>query len=550
MIGKFFDKILAEDEEITEKVRNKNTGKERKKFRTKGFVWLVLIFLLAFVSRLIILLIVTKPGYGVIGDVFHHWQIAYLSKTVGFEHGFLRLWDFKGMEFYWGLLHPLVLILGFTISQSVSILVPQMISIIFGSLSVVVVFLIVERDFNKKAAIASALFLSTIPTVLFHDTVGLQEPLGLFFLLLGIYLFSNKPFAAGFSWMLAGMVRSEYWIFGALLLLASLVRSKKLENSIFAFFGYIIPCIFYMKYMLNYTGNAIYPIYWNYMAIGLGKWSNGVKIVLNPTLQLIKLTCRILTASFLITALITLWKRPKSYLFLFLGFIYFAFNFSLFGFGSHFNTLTHYYVGFESWFEIISDIGVGKVLAFPEGFLGILAAILLFYFLPKKLGRRVIPLSILTFLVGLGVIQFMWAPIKKHYNLKSEETKPAQEIARVIANKYTGKGTILVPAGAPKLSYLLVYYEGISGEKMVSSFYSPFYYYKGEDPFSEWNTFREEIIDWLEVSNAELFITTLSDFGDKKRGFKDIGKMFILEEGKLFILLDEIRGYKIYGVKL
>ncbi|TEU02033.1 hypothetical protein E3I18_01725, partial [Candidatus Woesebacteria bacterium] len=151
MIGKFFDKILAEDEEITEKVRNKNTGKERKKFRTKGFVWLVLIFLLAFVSRLIILLIVTKPGYGVIGDVFHHWQIAYLSKTVGFEHGFLRLWDFKGMEFYWGLLHPLVLILGFTISQSVSILVPQMISIIFGSLSVVVVFLIVERDFNKKA---------------------------------------------------------------------------------------------------------------------------------------------------------------------------------------------------------------------------------------------------------------------------------------------------------------------------------------------------------------------------------------------------------------
>ncbi|MFQ5922275.1 MAG: hypothetical protein ACE5M4_05475, partial [Anaerolineales bacterium] len=53
---------------------------------------------LAAIARLYVLFFVTEPqnpGLGWYGDVFHHWQIAYLSQEIGFSEGFLRLWDFK-----------------------------------------------------------------------------------------------------------------------------------------------------------------------------------------------------------------------------------------------------------------------------------------------------------------------------------------------------------------------------------------------------------------------------------------------------------------------
>jgi len=59
------------------------------------------IFLLAALPRLFVIFFVTdpqNPGLGWYGDTFHHWQIAYLSKEIGFSQGFLRLWDFKGLE--------------------------------------------------------------------------------------------------------------------------------------------------------------------------------------------------------------------------------------------------------------------------------------------------------------------------------------------------------------------------------------------------------------------------------------------------------------------
>src|SRR3989344_3327790 len=149
MLGKFFDKILHEDEaSLNESLRGKIPSQEKFKH---PWVWAVIFFAAAFIFRIGILFFMTIPenvGPGWYGDVYHHWQIAYLSKTVGFKEGFLRLWDFKGLEYYWGLLHPLVLIIGFALSGSTSIVVPRMISVIFGSLSITLIFLIINRHFN------------------------------------------------------------------------------------------------------------------------------------------------------------------------------------------------------------------------------------------------------------------------------------------------------------------------------------------------------------------------------------------------------------------
>jgi hypothetical protein len=100
----------------------------------------------------------------------------------------------------------------------------------------------------------------------------------------------------------------------------------------------------------------------------------------------------------------------------------------------------------------------------------------------------------------------------------------------------------MMPAQAEIITYLLVYDEGIPGEKLVASFYGPFYYYEGEDPFAEWDVFREEIVDWLKKENVELFMASKDN--------ENYNKMFELEKGKLFEHLGAIRAYGIYKVKI
>jgi len=505
----------------------------------------LLVFLLALTARLVVLFFFTEPdnpGVAWYADVWHHWQIAYLSKEVGFKEGFLRLWDFKGMEYYWGLLHPLVLIVGFIVSGSISILVPRMVSAIFSSLAIALVFLIVAQHFNKKAAFASILFLTLTPVSLFSDTLGIQEPLGLFFLFLGIYLFSRNAFFAGFSWMLAGMVRAEYWLFGAGLLLAVLIREKSFDRKTVTLLGYGIPCIFYLKYLLDYTGNPIYPIYWNYLAIVAGQWFEKSHDLVLET-QALKHVCQILASLFFIGGLIVLWKRCRGYLLLLLGFANFTFIFFVFGFGDFL-----YSYGRLQAEGFLARPWVGKLFAWPWGFLGVLAAIFLLYFLPKKAGKLGTLLGTLIFLAILGATQLTWPSINYHYGMAKGPLELKKRIAADITEKYNGRGKILIPDNQPVLTYALVYYEGIPGNKLVSSLYSPFYYHQGEDVFAEWETFREKIIEWLKKNDIELFVYA---FGGGT-GRDVYQKMLEREEGKLFklVLVNERGDYQIYEVTI
>jgi hypothetical protein len=499
--------------------------------------FILLVFLLALSVRLVFLFVFTEIDQPSIGDVWHHWQIAYLSKTIGFKQGFLRLWDFKGMEYYWGLLHPLILIISFAVTGSVSIVIPRIVSTLFGSGVITLVFLIVARHYNKKAAFASALFLILMPTTIFHDTLGLQEPLGLFFLLLGIYFFPNHAFGAGFSWMLAGMVRAEHWIFGAGLLFVVLIREKNFDRKVITLIGYGIPCLLYMKYLLDKTGNAIYPVYWNFLVIGTGEWFSKI-LELTFKLRLIEIASQFLAVFIFIVGLVVLWKKFRSYLFLLLGLASLVFAFSVFGFGAYLHGFI--LLPFEPGF--IDKIWIGKIFAFPWGFLGILVAIFLLYFLPKKIGKLGTLIGSLIFLVGLGAVQLIWPSINHYYLNLPGEYKYNKQAAEFLASNYSGKGKIMMPAQAEIITYLLVYDEGIPGEKLVASFYGPFYYYEGEDPFNEWDVFREEIVDWLKKENVELFMASKDN--------ENYNKMFELEKGKLFEHLGAIRAYGIYKVKI
>ena len=493
------------------------------------------VFLLAFCVRLAFLFFFTEIDKPSIGDVWHHWQIAYLSKTVGFKQEFLRLWDFKGMEYYWGLLHPLVLIAGFLISGSLSIVVPRIVSVLFGSGVAALIFLIVARHYGRNAALASSLLVIFLPTAIFHDSLGLQEPLGLFFLLLGVFLYPQRSFSAGFCWMLSGMARAEYWIFGAALLLVVIVREKNLDRKITALVGYLIPCIFYMKYLLDKTGNAIYPVYWNYLVIGSGEWSART-IELTGKYGLVETVSQVLAVLFFILALVIFLKKGKSYLFLLVGLFNFIFVFVVLGFGS-------YIAGFvrvPSEPGIIDKIWIGKMFAFPWVFLGVVFCVLFFFFLPRKFGKQGSVLGFSFFMVLIMSVQFVWPSIDHFYLKVHGDYEINRKSAELIAQNYSGMGKIILPNQSEFVTYFLVYEHGIGGEKLIASFYSPFYYYEGGDPYSEWDTFRDEISDWLERENAELFMAS--------RAHEDYKRMFELEEGKLFEHIGEIGVYSFYRV--
>ena len=237
--------------------------------RTINIVLALGIFLLALLPRLYVLFFVTdpqNPGMGWYGDTFHHWQIAYLSKEIGFSKGFLRLWDFKGMEYFWGLLHPLVLAILFKVTGSVDIVIPRLVSTVFASASLTVLFFLLRRYFNKHVALAGILLAALNPVAIFSDTVGMQEPLGLVLLFSGLFLWPRRTGWAGLLLAMAGMVRAEYWVFGAGLVVIGVIIEKENFQKLAVSLGYAIPILAYMKYMLDYTGNAIYPIYWNFMA--------------------------------------------------------------------------------------------------------------------------------------------------------------------------------------------------------------------------------------------------------------------------------------------
>lgn len=415
-----------------------------------------------------------------------------------------------------------------------------MVSVIFSSLAITVVFLIITRYFNKKAAFASAVFLSLMPITLFSDTLGMQEPLGFFLLVLGIYLFSKNAFVAGFSWMLAGMVRAEYWLFGAGLLLAVLIREKSFDRKTLTLLGYGIPCLFYLKYMLDQTGNPIYPIYWNYLAIVVGQWFQKLE-KLTSEVRAIQNTCRIIAGAFFTSGLLVLWKKYKGYLFLLLGFANLTFIFFIFGFGDYL-----YSYGLLQAPGFITRYWVSRLFAWPWGFLGILATIFLLYLLPKKIGKLGTLIGSLIFLMILGLTQLTWPSINYHYYKAKIELPPKKRLAEIIARNYDGQGKILIPENQPAVTYALVYYQDIPGQKLVSTLYNPFYYYQGVDAFAEWETFREEIIGWLKKNDARLLVFA---FGRGKGG--DIyNRMIELEEGRLFKLVDEGSGYQIYEVTI
>lgn len=243
----------------------------------KEWFWPIGIFLLALLLRLFFIFIVTEPdnpGVGIFVDTYHRWQIAYLSREIGWpqEH---RLWDLRGFEYLWGIVHPILLNILFSLTGRIDIWLARLLTALAGSGIAALFYLLGKRFFNFLTGLSAGLLAAFLPVLVMFDIVGLIEPLGVFFLLAAIWSWPKKPFLTGFFLAVAAASRIEAWILAVVILAGLLLFKRFLEKWVISFIGFLLPMMIYMKYLAAKTGSAIYPLKEYFFQITQGKWGGG-----------------------------------------------------------------------------------------------------------------------------------------------------------------------------------------------------------------------------------------------------------------------------------
>jgi hypothetical protein len=438
--------------------------------RPLPWIAMAAVWAVALLPRLVALFFLTdpeNPGDGWHGDVFHHWQIAYLTKEIGlWDPSGPRLWDLKGLDYFWGLIHPAMLVGLFYVTGSVDVIIPRLLSVFFGALSAVLVFSLCRRYWGLGVAIAAGLFAALLPTNVFIDASGFLEPMGVALVLLGIWLWPKRGLWTGVAWALAAMARAEAWVFSLGMLVATYFRRAHERERLLATIAWIALILAYMKLLLDRTGNPIYPVYWNLLANIFGKWEFAAS--LTPD--------QVAARPFLVALMLVglgglgwaLWKRPPSYMLLSFGFGYVTYTGLSLG-------LTSYLKSWQSWFW------QERFFLFPYEFAGVLLAVVLLWTVPRRLGPRTVPFGWAAIVIVLVAAQLEWAPILNLYNATRITWTQSQGAASQLMSVYNRpayRGTVLnIPPDRPAMFYAMVEYHGLQGRNVAGQLYDPFYYF-------------------------------------------------------------------------
>src|SRR5260370_40436705 len=98
----------------------------------------------------------------------------------------------------------------------------------------------------------------------------MAEPIAIALILLGIWLLPRRGFWAGLAWAIAAMARVEAWIFGLGLVVAWLLGARRRGGSHAPLvFGWLLGMGVYATFLLDQTGNPIYPLYINFQFVSL-----------------------------------------------------------------------------------------------------------------------------------------------------------------------------------------------------------------------------------------------------------------------------------------
>jgi hypothetical protein len=257
--------------------------------------------------------------------------------------------------------------------------------------------------------------------------------------------------------------------------------------------GWALAMGFYLEFLLHQTGNAIYPLYWNFQVVALG--STETSSALTAEQQLLRIP---LGAIVLVSAAGLAWtlrKRPPSYLLLTYGFGYWVFQAGALGFTA---LLRHDSAWMERRFE------------FPLDFAAILVAVLLLNVLPQQ--RE--PLKAVGWAAasaGILAMQVFWAPIQQAYAATEPGYQDQVRLGRAIGAVYNRVefqgGVISVPDNSPTLVYTMVRDGGIPGDRITSQFYDPFYYLPPGYHYSDHKDVAGPLLQcWLSNTRTRLLL--------------------------------------------
>lgn len=466
---KLLPRMLADEDELDRRPDEADIeAEEARRAHSESPVgprlrWVLLVAIGALIPRLAYLFAFSDPenaGHG-FTDAYHHWQIAYLTKEIGLSHG-PRLWDMRGVEYFWGALHPFLMNLLFFATGSIDIVLARLLSLAFGSLVVVLIFLLCHRYWGVSVAVAASAFAALSPASVFNDDAGMVEPVAIALLLFGIWLTPKRGFWAGVAWGAAALARVEAWLFAPGLVLAWILGRRSGAHRFPLLAGWALVMGVYLKFLFDQTGNAIYPLYWNFQVVALG--STEASSTLTAEQQLLRIPLGVIVFVSAIALGLALWKRPPSYLLLTFGFGYWVFAAGSLGFSA---LLRHNSAWMERRFE------------FPLDFAAILAAVFLFKILPEH-REALKPVAWAAAGIGILAVQIFWLPIQEAYAATESPYRDQVRLGHAIgdvANRPEFRGGVInVPGTEPTLVYTMARDGGVSGDRITSQFYDPFYY--------------------------------------------------------------------------
>ena len=431
--------------------------------------WIAALAAAAAVPRLLYVFVFTdpeNPGLGAYNDVWHHWQIAYLTREIGLNApSGPRLWDLKGLDYFWGVLHPLLMVAVFDLTGSIDIVLTRLLSLVFGVLVVVLLFNLCRRYWGIHAALGAAAIAILLPTSVMNDASGMIEPLGVALCLAGLWAWPRRGgFWAGLAFGLATMARAEAWIFSAGMVVATFLRREGRQQRLPLLVGFGGVMLVYMKVLLDQTGNAIYPLWWNFFANAVGKWEatpvTAGQAAVRPVLGALLIAAAAGLAW-------SLWARPRSYMLLSFGFGYWVFVAGMLGF-------TSYLASWVWWMPIT------RVFAFPYVFAGVLAAVVLLRWAPARYGRRAVGVGWAALAALILLAQVEWVPIHQVFGPTETEWHSTLAASRQLASWYNQAPyqghAMAVPSDRPDVTYGLARFGGVEGKHLVSEMYDPFAY--------------------------------------------------------------------------
>lgn len=407
--------------------------------------------------RLFSLLFITPTDFR--WESYHYWQIAYYTLHVGTKH--LRMWDLGGMEYFWGPLPIWIQSTLLWILRTKSITPFRVFNTMIGSVTIFLSYKIGLRYGNTTSAKVSAVIAAVNPILVFNSIVGMEETLGVFFILLSLLVMNDNWVYGGIFLGLASLCRIEFWPLSLGLIFSIYLFERDRYNSQWfsVLIGWMIPLVPYMIHLQFATGNAIYPFYWNFLGNIAGVWNPWY---VDPLIR--GVFSVILVAS--VVSYLVLFKYRKR-----IG-EYYIILITAFGFMGY-HGLVYAVSGTAPLFE--------RFFVLDAALVSCLVGIISIRMPSKRIASIVIGMILLVS-YALSVQYY----VKEQYPIRDRN-----EFTDILIEEYSG-GTIL--SDMPMITYRLIQKGGISYINILGTIYANY-----QSP--------DTALEWLRKENATYLIT-------------------------------------------